>query len=166
MLLLLHSGLLPLWSIGEAGGLRGARASGRASLQRPQFLIELRHRSTWSSRAELGSHRSKLGSHWRKLRSWSWGWSWGTSQLGVCQSHRLRMGLGLDLELDLRLGLGLGLGLRLDMELRLALRLSLGQRLGARRGLPRRQGCCAPSCRLSTGLGNEWSGNWRGYISR
>lgn len=35
VLLLLHSGLLPLLSIGEAGGLRGACASGRGSLRGP-----------------------------------------------------------------------------------------------------------------------------------
>ena len=82
----------------------------------------------------------------------------GTSRLGVSQRHRLGLGLelGLDMELDLRPGLGLGLGLGLHMEMCLALRLSLG----ARRGLPGRQRCCAPSCRLRTGLGNEWSGDW------
>lgn len=35
VLLLLHSGLLPLLSVGEAGGLRGACASGRGSLRGP-----------------------------------------------------------------------------------------------------------------------------------
>lgn len=65
-----------------------------------------------------------------------------------------------------RLGLDLGLGLSLDVELDLRLGLRLGWWLGARRGLPRRQGGCAPRDRLSTRLGNEWSGNWWGYISR
>lgn len=86
----------------------------------------------------------------------------GTSRLTVSQRHRLR--LGLDMELDLRFGCRLGLGLY--MEQCLARRLSLGHRLGAGGGLPRRQGCCAPSCRLSTGFGNEWSGDRWGYISR
>lgn len=71
------------------------------------------------------------------------------------------------MELDLRLGLGLGLGLGLHMELCLAGRRSLswGHRLGAGRGLPRRQWCRAPSRRLSAGLGNEWSGDWWGHVS-
>lgn len=76
----------------------------------------------------------------------------------------MSLGRGLHMELDLRLGLGLHM--ELGLTGRLSLSLGLGQRLGARWGLPRRQGCCAPSCRLSTGLGNEWSGNWWGYISR
>lgn len=80
----------------------------------------------------------------------------------MSRRHRLGLGLGLDMELDLRLGLGLGL----HMEVRLALRLGLGQRLGAGSRLPGRQGGCAPRCRLGIGLGNEWRGDWWGYISR
>jgi len=78
----------------------------------------------------------------------------------------MSLGLGLHVELDLRLGLGLHMELGLAGRLSLSLSLGLGQRLGARRGLPRRQGCRAPSCRLSIGLGDEWSGDWWGYISR
>ena len=70
------------------------------------------------------------------------------------------------MELDLRLGLGLGLGMHMARRLRLSLSVSLGHRLGTRRSLPRRQGCRAPSCRLSTGFGNERGGDWWGYISR
>lgn len=81
-------------------------------------------------------------------------------------SQRHRLGLGLDRQLDLRLGLGRGLGLHMELRLARRLSLSLGQRLGAGGGLPRRQGGRAPSCRLSTSLGNEWSGNGWGYISR
>lgn len=62
--------LLLLLSIGKAGGLRGACASGRGSFRGPQLLMGLGPKSTWGSRAELGSHRGKLGSHRRKLRGW------------------------------------------------------------------------------------------------
>lgn len=70
----------------------------------------------------------------------------GTLRLGVNQRHRLRLGLelGLGMELDLRPGLGLGL----HMEMCLALRLNLG----ARRGLPGRQRCCAPVAGLELDL--------------
>ena len=41
MLLLLHPGLLLLLSIGEAGGLRGAGATGRGNFRGPKLLIGL-----------------------------------------------------------------------------------------------------------------------------